>query len=247
MDWIEVVLEFWKMYKGNPIFWIILIPFMLWWLNFFKKQLDEMGIRKLISRVFYFAENKLLNRRMEQRLAVPPSPRSGAPVNFWRDIAIWPIMMSPFVIFIAYSTTIPHFSLQWWIIVGWTIVIIIGVFGTPLYLSEITLWLKTNKAIKKAVQKLKQMNISDNNQSENYFNIFKEIADDLRMGLDPRVLPIVYQSYKIDALSFLNELMSLQLVKPDKKTEHNMLACRYYLTRSGATLAKKIKQQEANK
>lgn len=247
MDLVEVILGFWEMYRSNPIFWIILIPFMLWWLNFLKKQLDEMGIKRLVSRVVSYTENKMLNRRMGQRLVVTPSPKSGSPINFWSDIVIWPIMMSPFVIFIAYSTAIPYFSLQWWIIVGWTTVIVIGVFGTPIYILEIILWLNTNNVIKKASQKLRRMNISDNNESENYFNIFMEMSDDLRMGLDPRVLPIAYQSYKLDALSFLSELMSLQLVKLDKKTERDTLAHRYYLTRSGSTLAKKIKRQGAKR
>jgi len=217
MDWLEAILGFWEMYHTNPIFWIVLIPFMLWWLNFLKKQADEMGIKKLLIRVFYYTVNKLLNRRTEQQYSVTPSPRSGSPVNFWKDIAIWPMIMGLFVIFIAVYTTIPSFSLKWWTIIGWSILIIIGIMGIPIYLMALTVWLQTNKAIKKAIQRLRQLNISNASQIISYFDVFVGISGDLRMGLDPRVLPITYPHYQIDALSFLNELVSLGLVRPDKK------------------------------
>ena len=39
---------------------IFLIPFILWWWNFLRKQADELGIIKLASKLFYYAESKLL-------------------------------------------------------------------------------------------------------------------------------------------------------------------------------------------
>lgn len=244
-------LKVWEMYRSNLIFWIVAIPLLvilvLWLWNVFNRQLEASGLKRLIPRFVSFAKKMIFNHRTEYRYAMAPSPKSGSPVNFWNDIVIWPVLMSPIIVFIAFNTTIPHLSLRWWTIVGWTTLIIIGVFGMPIYLSEIYLLLETNKVIKKATQKLRQIKTDDNNQSDSYLDVFVAISDDLRMGFDHRVMPVVYKGNQINVLSFLNELTSLGLIKPDKKTKSGSLAHRYYLTRNGATFAKRIKQQEVKK
>jgi hypothetical protein len=151
--------------------------------------------------------------------------------------------MSPFILFVAFNTTIPSFTLRWWSIVGWTTFIVIIIFGLPIYLSEIYLLLKTNNAIKKATIKLRQIKVDNNDQSDSLLDIFSVISDDLQMGFDPRVMPLLYKQNQIDILYILEEFMSLELVKPDKKIKKDVLAHRYYLTRYGATLVKRIKAQ----
>lgn len=244
MDWVEALLGFWEMYHSNPLFWIILVPFILWWWNFLRKQLEGSGLVRAMSSFRYYIANKL-NHRKEYRSTVTPSPKSGSPFKLWREILFFPLItITPLLILFAISAAETRLSLQWWSVIGGSIVFVIG-FGMPVHISILTLWVKINKNVKKAIQKLKKLNTSDNGQGDNYLDIFLIIADDLRMGLDPRLLHIIaVQLYQVDSLSFLNELMSLSLIKPDRKTKYDTLAHRYYLTRSGATLVDKMKKKE---
>ncbi len=246
MEIIEIILQVWAMYHSNPLFWIIILiiltPFILWWWNFLKKQLDESGVIKSMANFRCYVANKL-NHRMETRPTVIPSPKSGSPFNLWKELMIFLLMMSPLVIFLAISTTKPTFSLQWWSVVFWSTVILIFIFSMPIHISILTQWVSINKAVKKATKKLGELDTGDNKEKDNYLNIFLVIADDLRMGLDPRLLPMTIQPLKVDSLAFLNDLMSLRLVKPDRKTKPDTLAHRYYLTRIGATLIEKMEKK----
>ncbi|MFC2004445.1 hypothetical protein ACFLUK_02770 [Chloroflexota bacterium] len=245
------LLQVWEMYHNNPVFWIIALPLLvilvLWLWNIFKRQLEESGLKKLVSLLVLFVKNRILNRRTEYRYTVTPSPKSGSPVNFWNEIRLWLVLMSPFIIFLAISTEHPPFSLQWWTVIGWSIVVLIGILGIPIYASALTLCVRTNNTIKKASQKLSQIKTDDNVQSGSYLDIFIVVSDDLQMGLDPRVLPIAYPQNQIDTLSFLDGLVCSELIQPDKKTKRGSLANRYYLTRNGATLVKKMKQKKEAK
>lgn len=244
MDWVEALLRFWEMYHSNPIFWIILVPFILWWWNFLKKQLEGSGLIRGMSSFRYYIANKL-NHRKEYRSTVTPSPKSGSPFKLWRELMFFPLLTTPPLFLFAIYTVKTPLSLQWWGVVGSFIVVLVIGFGMPVHISILAQWVRINKDIKKAIQRLKDLNTGDNGQGDNYLDIFLIIADDLRMGLDPRLLPIIAtQLYKVDSLSFLNELMSLSLVRPDRKTKHDTLAHRYYLTRSGATLVDKMKKKD---
>ena len=244
MDWLEALLGFWEMYNSNPILWVILIPFILWWWNFLKKQLEGSGLIRGMSSFRYYIANKL-NHRKEYHSTVTPSPKSGSPFKLWRELVFLPLMMTPFIFLLAMYTSETPLSLQLWGFIGWSIIVIFIGFGMPIYIPILVQWVRINRNVKKAIQKLKELNTGDNGQGDNYLDIFLIIADDLRMGLDPRLLSIIaVQLYKVDSLSFLNELMSLSLVKPDRKTKHNTLAHRYYLTRSGATLVDKAKKKD---
>jgi hypothetical protein len=242
MDWLEALLGLWEMYHNNPIFWIILVPFMLWWLNFFRKQLIDIGIKKLIPKVLYYTEKKLLSRQKETQPSVTPSPRSGYVFKLWQEILIIPLMMSPFIFLIAFSTTIPLFSLRWWSVVFWTTVVIIAM-GTPIYIMVIFQWVRIKSTINKAVRRMNQLSSGDKETGKDYLGDFIVLADDFRMGLDPRLISVL-RPQKVDSQIYLNELTDLGLIKPDRKVKRGTLAHRYYLTRSGATLVEKVKGKE---
>jgi len=236
MDWIGHLVELWNDYGSNPVLWIFLIPFILWWFNFLKKQFDESGLRKYVTKGLSSFKNILNKDKTEQQYIVTPSPKSGSPINFWFEILIWPLFMTPLIILISVNTIAT--GANWWITFSWLVTIFVGIFGIPVYVTTIFMWLQARSEIKRALPKLRQHIVSSGNNTITYHDLFMCLSDDFRMGLDPRILTIVYPDYCIDALSFFNELISLKLVKPDRKIKYDKLAHRYYLTRTGSTLAK---------
>ncbi|MFH1032646.1 MAG: hypothetical protein V1767_08820 [Chloroflexota bacterium] len=221
------------MAQDKPWVWVIIIliaaPIILWWWNALRRQWAQSGIKEWAS--------KLMKHR-EATLTVTPSPRSGAPFILWKELLIWLIVLSPLFIIIIVATNKKPFSTEWWVVISSSIMGIL-VFSSPIFIMTLAEWFQINKNIKTALLELKQ--ISDSDSARNiYLDTFIAIEDDIRMGLDPRMLPIIYQP--LDIPFFLNKLVSLRLIKPDKKTKPDMLARRYYLTRNGATLIERIKQ-----
>ncbi len=244
IDLLQFFVQVWEMYHTNPIFWIIAIPFALWWVNFLKSQFYNLGLTRLASSIFYLAGK--LTHRAEKKSFVTPSPRSGAPFKLWKELMIFPLFMSPLVIFIAFTADYSVFSVQWWFVVFMSIAIVLF-FSIPVYLPTLAEWLKIKNKVKEAIQKLTLLNIGDKETGHSFLDLFVKVADEFRMGLDPRLLPIIVQVNQLDNLLFLNELVSLSLIRPDRKTEPDVLANRYYLTRIGATLVEKLKKKEKEK
>jgi len=236
-----IVLKVWEMAQANPWIWPVLIllgaPFILWWWNMLRRQWSESGInlsavRGILTR---------LRRGSVRPTVTTPSPKSGREFKLWKELLLWPIITLPMILIPAFFAKEP-FSVQWWAAISYFELTIGVIFGLPIYGSVILEYFNMKKAISGACDYLTGKNIGDEEAKMTYLDVFIALGDDLRMGLDPRVIPLVCPcGVQNTTFPILSEFMHVHLIKPDSKTKQNTLAHRYYLTRVGATLITKLK------
>ena len=240
MDW-NLLLQVWAMYHSNPLFWIISIPFVLWWWNFLKRQVTNAGLPRLVSNLRDYTKRKVLNRHIEYRQTVMPSPRSGTPFSFRSEMGTWFVFSLCIAVLFMFASTFPRFSWQWWRGVA-TLFLFASALGLPIYASVVSTYFSIARVINVAKKELENNKLFSNEGESTFLNAFLDISDDLRMGLDPRVLILTRNYASVSNYTLLTTFERLKLIKPDSKIKSMQLASRYYLTRSGATLATRLKR-----